>query len=546
MSVEWSFVGVVDVVTEAVGEREMLICGDVRRTFSEVRDRSSGLARFLTDHGLGLRRERAELQPWEIGQDTVALVLHNCAEYLEAMYGAFRARAVPFNVNQHYRTAEMAALLTDVAPTAVVYHLAYGDLVARSCAERRVLLVHVDDGSGSPPLRGSVAYDDAVAAGAASTTELPVPSADDLYMVCTGGTTGRPKAVMWRQADAYVGAMAGSDAATSETIAERARGWAGGPWYAVPPLMHAAAQWTAFSGLHMGAPVLLHDDSAPFDPARILALAATEHVFLMSIVGDAHAFPIVEELARGNYDLSSLVVLGTGGAATSTHLKDTLLQHLPGVLIRDGYGASETGGMAFDTHAAGTLRPSFSPGAGAAVVSADRTRFLAAGDDDLGWIARRGHVPLGYLHDEERTALTFPEVEGERVAIPGDRGRSSPDGSISLVGRDSLVVNTGGEKVFVEEVEEVLRTHPAVRDALVVGRPSTRFGSEVVAVVAFESGASAAPGELRDFVGGTLARFKAPRAVAVRGEVQRLANGKGDYTWAAEVAAGAVDATGEA
>ena len=521
----------------------MIICGESRRSYRDVQERSSALARYLGDQGVGIHRERAELEGWEIGQDTVALVLHNCPQYLEAMYGAFRARAVPFNVNQHYRAREIESLLADVQPSAVVYHLSYAPLVEAGCAGAQVVLLHIDDGSGGVPIAGSIPYDDAVHAGLASGSVLPASSPDDLYMVCTGGTTGRPKAVLWRQADAYVGAMAGSDDATARSVAESARAWRFGPWYAVPPLMHAAAQWTSFSALHLGATVLLHDDSGPFDAASLLGLIDRERAFMISIVGDAHALPIVEEIERGSYDLSSLRMIGTGGAATSAHLKDALVRHIPSAVIRDGYGASETGGMAFGAHVEGATTTVFAPSAGASVVSEDRSRFLRPGEDDLGWIARDGHVPLGYLHDADRTRATFPLVEGRRVSIPGDRGWLLDDGSIALAGRDSLVVNTGGEKVFVEEVEAVLRSHPDVRDALVVGRPSERFGSEVVAIVMLEPESSLDPPALREFAAEHLARFKAPRAVAVRDSIRRLANGKGDYVWAATESLDAIDAT---
>jgi fatty-acyl-CoA synthase len=403
------------------------------------------------------------------------------------------------------------------------------------------VLVDLDDGSGIAPLPGSTPYEEAVAT--TVTEPLPTASPDDLYLVCTGGTTGRPKAVLWRQADIYLSAMAGAEGATAESIAGGARAWQAGPWYAVPPLMHAAAQWTAFCGLHCGAPVLLHDDSQPFDPAVVLGNAERERAFLLSIVGDAYAGPLVDELRRRPYDLASLVTVGTGGAATGDQHKAALVELLPHLTIMDGYGASETGGMAFGPRTKDRASTSFVPSTGAAVASADRTRFLEPGDDEVGWIARRARVPLGYLGDRDATETTFPIIDGERVAIPGDRGRLLADGSIALLGRDSMVVNSGGEKVYVEEVEAVLRTHPDVADALVVGRPSDRFGQEVVALVAARPGATLVPAELRAFVGGEIARFKAPRAVAVVDVVQRLANGKADYAWARETAASAVAAT---
>ena len=267
---EWSLAAVHDVIAATVPDREMVLCGPVRRTWGEVADRSRAIAAWLGRRGLGLRRERSELERWEAGQDSVALVLHNSVEYVEALLGAWRARAVPFNVNQHYRPAEMAALLGDLDTRAVVYHRRYGPVLAEALEVASLVLVDVDDGSGVAPLPGSTGFEEV--ASTPIDTPLPVTSPDDLYLVCTGGTTGRPKAVLWRQADIYVSAMAGAEGATAGSIADGVAGYAGGPWFAVPPLMHAAAQWTAFCGLHSGAPALLHDDSHPFDAAEVLGL----------------------------------------------------------------------------------------------------------------------------------------------------------------------------------------------------------------------------------------------------------------------------------
>ena len=536
---EWSLAALQDVLAAAVPDKTMLVCEGTRRTFAEVAGRTRSLAAFLLGRGIGLRRERADLERWECGQDPVALVLHNGAEYVEAMIGAYRARAVPFNVNQHYRPAEVASLLDDVGVRAVVHHRSLGALVAEASGDREVVLIDVDDGSGVPPLPGSTPFE--AAAGTPVTGPLPVTSPDDLYLVCTGGTTGRPKGVLWRQADVFLSAMGGTEGATAEELAEAARNVSGGPWYAVPPLMHASAQWTTFAGLHLGAGVVLHDDTGPFDARHVLEVAERERVASITIVGDAHAAPLVEELRRRPYDLSGLQRIATGGAATGEQHKDALLELLPRVLIVDGYGASETGGMAYGARTAAGGTEGFSPSTGAAVISADRTRFLEPGDEEVGWTARRGRVPLGYLGDRERTEATFPVVDGERLAIPGDRAQLLPDGSIRMLGRDSLVVNSGGEKIFVEEVEAVLRRHPDVADALVVGRPSERFGQEVVAIVAPRVGATVDPRALRDFVAADIARFKAPRAVVVCDAVHRLANGKADYAWANEMAPDAVD-----
>jgi fatty-acyl-CoA synthase len=307
--------------------------------------------------------------------------------------------------------------------------------------------------------------------------------------------------------------------------------------------MHAGAQWTAFAGIHAGGTIVLHDDSVPFDARTILETVAREKVNMMSIIGDAFARRLVEEMRRKTYDLSSLVMIGTGGAITSADSKQALLELLPNVTILDGYGASETGGMAFGATGRAGMARAFSPAAGAAVLSADRRRFLVPGDDEVGWTARRGHVPLGYLGDRRKTEETFPLIDGERVAVPGDRARLTPEGEIMLLGRDSLVVNSGGEKIFVEEVEEVLRRHADVVDAVVIGRPSERFGEEVVGIVQLREGASLDAAELREFTASTIARFKAPRAIAFCDAIRRHASGKPDYGWARSVAADATAAT---
>jgi fatty-acyl-CoA synthase len=538
---EWSLTAVQDLVSGEVPDRDMLVWEGVRKTHGEVVSRSRRLAAFLVERGIGVHRERPDLERWECGQSPVALILHNCPEYIEAMSGCFRARAVPFNVNHHYSAAEVRAVLTMVGAEAVIYHRSMAPMVGAAVGDAPRLLIEIDDEPGTAGLAGSVAYEKAIES-QRDDVRLPDPSPDDLYLVCTGGTTGTPKAVVWRQADIFVSGMGGSDDATPDSlVATATRGI--GTWYAAPPLMHAAAQWTAFVCLHGGGTVVLHDDRGRFDAEKIIATVSREHVNLMSIVGDAYARPLVEALERNSPDLSSLLVIGTGGAITSEENKQALLRLLPHVTIRDGYGASETGGMAFGSLSKSGATKGFAPAPGAVVLSADRSRILDPGDDELGWTARRGRVPLGYLNNPERTLATFPIVDGVRLAVPGDRAMAEPDGSIRMLGRDSMVVNTGGEKVFVEEVEEALRSHPEVEDALVVGRPSDRFGQEVTAIVQLRRGALVAPNELREYAAKSIARFKAPRAVAFCEVIKRQASGKPDYQWALDAARAAESAT---
>ncbi len=541
MTIDWSLVAVQDVIAGALPDREMLVWKDTRRTFGEVAERSKGLAGFLVERGVGIERERADLERWECGQVPVALVMNNRPEYIESMLGCYRARAVPFNVNHQYNPAEIRSLFDMVGAGAVIYQRSFAPLVAAAVDGREVVLVDIDDGSGVDPLPGSTEFSDAIAAGRGTT--LPVPSGDDVYLVCTGGTTGAPKGVLWRQADIFVAAMGGRDDTTPESLVASL---SGDPevWFAVPPLMHAAAQWTAYAGLHMGATVVMHEDGRHFDAAAILGTAERERVNLMSIVGDAYARPMVEELRRGSYDLGSLRRIGTGGAMTSMENKEALLELLPEVTVVDGYGASETGGMAFGAMSRTFKTNGHAPAGGAMVLSADRSRVLEPGDEEIGWIARRGRVPLGYLNDRAATEATFPVVDGDRLAVPGDRGQLQHDGSIRMLGRDSMVVNTGGEKVFVEEVEQALLGHPDVIDVLVVGRPSDRFGQEVVAVVHLAPGAEVDGEQLREFCTLSVARFKAPRAFVFTDAIRRHPTGKADYQWARSVAGQAVAVPG--
>ncbi len=361
-------------------------------------------------------------------------------------------------------------------------------------------------------------------------------SPDDLVMLCTGGTTGRPKGVLWRQSDMYVSSMGGADHSSSSALHDLARA-TGQVWFAVSPLSHAAGIWTTFAGLLAGQTVVLYDDRYKFDPRTALRTAERENVALMTIVGDAYAGPLVRELRAGDYDLSALSAIGTGGAATNPVHRHALLELLPHVSVIEGYGSSETGGMGFGRSLRGAEVSTFVTSAGGIAVSADRTRILQPGDAEVGWAARTGRVPLGYFDDPAATERTFPEIDGMRMAIPGDRAAVADDGTLRLLGRDSLVVNTGGEKVFVEEVEEVLRTHPGITDALVVGRPSSRWGQEVVALVSSDTPGAVSAADLQRICRARLAGFKTPKEIIFVPEIRRLGNGKPDYRWAVQRAA---------
>lgn len=534
---EWTIGAVIDAIADAVPNREMTVCGTRRTTFAQGADRTRRLANFLAARGLGAHTERPELNRWECGQDRVALLMHNDL-YPEMVIGALKARAVPVNVNYYYAPGEVADLLAYLKPRAVIYHRSLGAKFADVLEARALqgdLLISVDDGEGAE-LAGSVSLDDALAQG--DTEWLAPASPDDLLMICTGGTTGRPKGVLWRQGDIYVSSMNGADHDTVEEIHAKVA-HAGSPWFAVSPLMHAAGMWTAFSGLLSGQTVVLHDTKPTFDPRTVLETAEREKIGLMTMVGDAYAAPLVEELKRRSYDLSSMFAIGTGGAATNPKHQRALLEHIPQITVINGFGSSETGNMAFGhTQRETPTADTFQLRAGGLVLAEDYSRFLEPGETEIGWVARNGRIPLGYLDDAVATAKTFPEVAGERVVVSGDRAVLESDGSLRLYGRDSLVINTGGEKVFVEEVEDALRAHPDVIDVLAAGRASERWGEEIVAIVAVRTEVSG--DALRQHCATRLARFKIPKDVVFVEQVRRLGNGKADYRWAKDVAAGEV------
>ena len=527
---EWTIGAVLDAIAEVVPDRLITVCGDRRSTFAKTADRTRRLANFLAGRGFGAHRERSSLQNWECGQDRVALVMHNDL-YVDMVVGCLKARTVPVNVNYNYTPREVQELLEYVRPRAVIYHKSLGakfaDVFPPDSAD---LLLSVDDGSAAPELPGAMSLDEALAQGNTDRDVAGVP--DDLLMICTGGTTGRPKGVLWRQSDIYVSSMVGADHASAQEIHDKVRRAAGSPWFAVSPLMHAAGMWTAFAAIMAGTPVVLYDTSRKLDPRLVWETAEREKVGMMTMVGDAYAAPLVDELRRGQYDLSSLDAIGTGGAATNPKYQRELLELLPHMTLINGYGSSETGNMGFG-HSHGDIRTdTFTLREGGLVLSEDYSHFLSPGAHEIGWAAREGRIPLGYLNDPDATRKTFPEVDGKRVVISGDRASLEEDGTLRLYGRDSLVVNTGGEKVFVEEVEEVLRAHPSVADALVVGRPSDRWGEELVALVELRDGADAAHDALPEHCTSQLARFKAPKQFIFVEQVHRLGNGKADYRWA--------------
>jgi acyl-CoA synthetase (AMP-forming)/AMP-acid ligase II len=528
-----------EAIAEAIPDRECIVFGERRLTWAEVTDRTRRLANLLLSRGLGMRHERAGLEGWESGQDHLAIYLHNGNQYLEGMLGAFKARLAPFNVNYRYVEEELIYLLRDAGARAILFHASFAPLLEKIRAELPDLglLIQVADRSGNALLPGAIDYEHALAA---STPERPEVawSPDDLYLLYTGGTTGMPKGVLWRQADIFVTALGGTRPDGSEfpaldAIVERARK---GKLRVLPapPFMHGASHWSAFNTFHSGGTVVIQNETRRLDPEDILDTIEREDVSQMLIVGDAFARPLVDHLQSKPRALASVRVIISGGAPLNQTLKAALLERLPHVSILDAVGASETGrqGQKISSAGAAPSAGTFEAVRDNVILSEDLLRVLEPGSPELGWLAKAGRVPLGYLGDPAKSARTFPTISGVRYSLPGDRARLAADGTIELHGRDSVTINSGGEKIFAEEVEHALKHHPAVYDAVVVGRPSERWGEEVVALVKLREGCEASKLELLAECARHIARYKLPKAFLFLDEIVRSPSGKADYRWA--------------
>ena len=533
-------------VAQTIPDNQVMIWRDRRLTYAQMDARIDGIAHYLVARGLGCHIERDELAGHESGQDHMGLYLRNGNEYLEAMVAGYRARVAPFNVNYRYVEEELLYLLADSKARALVYAAEFAPHVQsiRGRLPDLEVLIQVADDSGNELLPDAVDYESIVSTPAPA-AGMPTPSGDDLYILYTGGTTGMPKGVLWRQHDIFMSAMggrpflaAGEPLGTYDDLAEQARTQAGvRSLLLIPPLMHGAAQWGVFNAISTGGWIAIPDDVVRLDADAVLRLAERERVLGIPVVGDAIARPLVDQIEKGDYDLSGLLAITNGGATLSPTVRDRLLAALPNLMIMDAVGASESGAQmtTVATKGADVATATFSPLADTTVVSTDFSRVLAPGEGD-GWLARRDLVPLGYLGDAEKTARTFPTIDGVRWSIPGDKARLLDDGRIELLGRDSVTINSGGEKIFAEEVERAVASHPSVYDVVVTGRPSERWGNEVVAIVQFAENRSATDEELAEACRAHVADYKVPKAFIRIDHVVRSPAGKADYRWAKAVA----------
>jgi fatty-acyl-CoA synthase len=513
-------------VAAAVPDRIALATTSDVRSFADLDVRASRIAAGLARRGIGRG-------------DTVGLLLLNQLAHLEAFIAVIKLGAIPFNVNYRYGDEELAYLFDNAKAAAVIHGAQWEAMMARLQPRLPALRLRVSvaDGIAAETDGAATAWSDLVA------TDAP-PSRwprdeTDIILTYTGGTTGMPKGVMWPHRAFFFACAGGGSffnphgaAHQPADIAQRAQSGYELRLFPVAPLMHAAALWTVWSALLNGVTVVL-DDSPSFDPARVWDIAASLNVNIVQIVGDAMAIPLRDTLAAnpGRWDLSRLVSFGSGGAVFSAHVKDDLKRLLPGAMITDGMGSSETGisGQA-EASGEGLMRLPATPDQ--QVVIDDR---LATIPGETGLLARSGNTPVGYFGDPVKTAEVFRTIEGRLWAVSGDTARLDADGHITVFGRGSTCINSGGEKIFAEEVEEALRAHPAILDAVVVGAPDERWGQRVVAIVSPREPDTRPPDEtVRQFLRAHLAGYKLPKDIIWVPQVKRSAAGKQDYGWARE------------
>ena len=533
-AVEANLADLFEFAVDNFGDREYLIADGKRRTYAEMERRANQLAHYLRARGV---------KPG----DHVGIYAYNSAEWVESLWAIFKLRATWININYRYVANELRYIFENADLVGLIYAREFGPRCRRggrcswrSCTARSSSTTGRVNWTGGrkrkttkrrwPPSRTTV-------------TSGPAP-ATDLYILYTGGTTGMPKGVVWRHEDVFYALGGGINALTNERVEDPgditrvAATVEPTTFLPCAPLMHGASQWGVMSQSFQGNRVVL---LAKFDPDEVWRLVAAEKVNVLFITGDAMGRPLVEALDRpgADYDTSSLVAISSTAAVFSPSVKEDFFRHFPNLVMTDSIGSSETGANGVSYVAAGKTAMQGGPtvnGLRDTVVLDDNLAPVAPGSGVVGKVARAGNIPIGYYNDPVKTAATFVEVEGVRYAIPGDYATVEADGTITLLGRGSVSINSGGEKIYPEEVEAALKSHPAVYDATVIGAPDERWGQRVTAVVQLRPGFEANLADLQSHCRARIAGYKVPRQLHVVDEIVRSPSGKPDYQWAAKVA----------
>ena len=521
----WNYAEIWEAVAGQIPDAPAQIHGDTTFSWREFDERANGVARQLLDAGAQ-------------EQDKVAQYLHNCPAYMESMFAAWKAGLVPVNTNYRYAEDELVYLWDNADVVAVVFHGSFADTIERirDRAPQVQTWLWVDDDAGPCP-SWAIRYETAAAAHPEPVAAPWGRDGDHLYMLYTGGTTGMPKGVMWRQDDLIRNILAlganpryGKDPVDYDVT----RGLVTAPGLvSVPacPLMHGTGCMTQLIALSGGGCVVTLE-GATLDVDELFDTIERHGGNSCAIVGDAFAKPMLRALDSqpGRWDLSSLTLITSSGVMFSEASKQALVAHLPHLMIVDVFSSSEAVGMGQSVSSAGYERRTakFSVGQNTRVFTED-LREVQPGSGEVGKVAVGGHQPIGYYKDPDKTAATFLTVDGQRYSVPGDFATVEADGSISLLGRGSVCINTGGEKVFPEEVEEALKTHALVGDAVAVGLPDDKFGEAVTAVVELSPGSVLDEPAIIAHVKGRLASYKAPKRVLAIDTIGRAPNGKVDY-----------------
>ncbi len=522
-----------ELAADTFADREYLVSAGERRTYAEMDRRANQLAHHLRARGVK-------------AGDHVGIYAYNSVEWVESLWAIFKLRAVWININYRYVADELRHIFSNADLVGLIHAREFSPRVAEvadALDGLRFSLV-IDDGSGEPDVRSDAEdYEPALAA-QSSQRDFEPRSGDDIYILYTGGTTGLPKGVVWRHEDVFYALGGGINAMTNVKVEDpgditrNAAANAATTFLPCAPLMHGASQWGVMSQSFQGNRVIL---LAKFDARTVWDLLAEEKVSVLFITGDAMGRPLVEALDEpgATYDTSSLVAITSTAAVFSPSVKEDFFRHFPNLVMTDSIGSSETGanGVSFVTagHTAMQGGPTVTSLRDTVVLD-DDLKPVAPGSGVVGKVARSGNVPIGYYNDPVKTAATFVTVDGVRYAIPGDFATVEADGTVTLLGRGSVSINSGGEKIYPEEVEAALKSHPSVYDATVVGTPDERWGQRVSALIQFRPGQSASLADLQTFCRTKIAGYKVPRQLHVVDEVVRSPSGKPDYQWALRTA----------
>ena len=525
---EYNLADLFEHAVDTFSDREYLVADGVRRTYAELDARANRLAHHLADQGV---------RPG----DHVGIYAYNRVEWVETLWAVFKLRAVWININYRYVADELQYLFENSDVVAMVVERQFAAQVAalHEALPKLQHLVVIEDGSEAPVPEAadglSVSLFEEALAAHSPERDFETRSADDRYILFTGGTTGLPKGVVWRHEDVLFALGGGIDALSGERIERPQRLAEKGvaenfqvTFLPLAPLMHGASQWAVMGQSFVGNKIVL---VGKFDASVAWRLVEQEKVNSIMMTGDAMARPLIEELQRApeDYDTASILNISSTAAIFSPDVKDSFFEHFPNLIMTDAIGSSESGanGIVMVKPGETAMRggPTVTP-IGDTVVLDDQLRPLAPGTGEIGLLARSGHIPIGYHRDPEKTAKTFLEVGGTRYVVTGDLAVLEADGTITLLGRGSVSINTGGEKVFPEEVEAAVKSHPDVYDATVVGVPDERWGQRVAAVVEPRDGAAPRLEEIQEYCRTRIAGYKVPREAAPRRQGRPVAGGQ--------------------